>query len=60
VSLLASQWSLMLLPILYIHACALIHASAATYLWLAATPLYLPGAGTVYYSDILSQLLLAR
>jgi hypothetical protein len=50
----------MLLPILYIHACALIHASAATYLWLAATPLYLPGAGTVYYSDILSQLLLAR
>ena len=64
----ASRWSLMLLPVLYIHACALsAHivcvcqrvykvvvslSASATHLWLAATPLSLPEAGNVY-SDIL-------
>jgi len=48
----------MLIPVLYIHACALsAHTCArvfisATHLWLAVTPLSLPGAGNVY-SDIL-------
>ena len=54
----------MLLPVLNIHACALsahtrvrmpISANATTHLWLAATPLSLLGAGTVY-SDILGLL----
>jgi hypothetical protein len=53
----------MLLPVLYIHACALfahtrvLSASATTHLWLAAKPLSLPGAGTVY-SDILGLIVL--
>ena len=37
----------MLLPVLYIHACALAVSISATHLWLAATPLSLPGAGTI-------------
>ena len=47
----------MLLPVLYIHACALAVSISATHLWLAATPLSLPGAGTVY-SDILGLIVL--
>jgi len=51
----ALLWSLMHLPVPYIHACAYFPATAttasATNLWLAATPLSLPGAETVY-SDI--------
>ena len=62
---LASQWSLVPLPVLCIHACALsahTHervsiAASATHLWLAATPLSLPGAGTVYL-DILGLIVL--
>ena len=56
------HWSLMLLPVLYIHVCALsAHTRALlrvsisaidTHLWLATIPLSLPGAGTVC-SDIL-------
>ena len=59
----ASLWSLMLIPVLYIHACALsAHTRAhvfisATRLWLAATPLSLPEAGTAY-SDILGFIVL--
>jgi hypothetical protein len=59
----ASLWSLILVPVPYIHACALsahtrvrVSVSAsATHLWLAATLLSLPGAGTVY-SDILGRI----
>jgi hypothetical protein len=51
----------MLLPVLYIHACALSARTrvsiSASHLWLAATPLSLPGAGTVY-SDILGLIVL--
>jgi len=54
----ASQWPLMLLRVLYIHACALsAHTRVSISLWLAATPLSLPGAGTVY-SDILGLIVL--
>jgi len=53
--LFASLWSLMLLPVPNVHACVLsAHArvrvsisASATHLWLAATPLSPPGAGTV-------------
>jgi len=55
----------MLLPFLYIHACALfahtrVHvsfSSATAHLWLGATPLSLPKVGTVY-TDILGLIVL--
>jgi hypothetical protein len=55
----------MLLPLMYIHACALSahtrvsnSANATSHLWLAATPLSLPRAGGIVYSDILGLIVL--